>query len=180
MIPTLYLNTYFAIEAPRSTFWSPTEETLTLCGDESTHVLPTKAKFCPECGAQVVSKPVEEPAPALRAFADELGVPPELAFSELIDPDGGWEWTADNGLQVPLTIRWHSIDGFHRVLPRVKGLGFQLGRVLYLDHSNKQLTYSITELAPYHIALLEVAQKFNISGEPRLWLQVEVSESDHW
>lgn len=177
---TLYVNTYFAIEAPRSTFWTPTGALLEVCSKNRDHALPGNARFCPECASPVSQEAAEEAAPTLRGFADELGVTPEVAFGELLDPEGGWFWNSDKGVQISLTIHWHSIERFSRESPEIKGLGFQLGRELYLEREANQLTYSLTDLAPYHIALLEVAQKFMLPGEPRLWIQVEASTFNPW
>lgn len=176
---TLYLNAYFALEAPRTIFWSPTEERSAVCSKNRDHPLPAKAKFCSECATPIQLEAAEQASPVLAAFAAELGVIPEVAFAELVDPDGGWFWTADNGTQFALTIRWLSIERMAGQEP-VKGLGFKIGRELYLEREAKQLAYSLTDLAPYHIALLEVAKKFGITTEPRLWLQVEASKFDHW
>lgn len=176
---TLYLNTYFALETPRSTFWSTAAATVAVCSNNRDHTLPERARFCPECSAPILHEAAEEATPVMRGFAAELGVTPAVAFAELVDPECGWFWTSDKGTPVSLTIRWYSIERIKGEDP-IKGLGFQLGQELYLERGVKQLTYSLTDLAPYHIALLEVAQKFKISGEPRLWLQMEASRLEPW
>lgn len=169
------LNTYFALECPKTVFWAPTGERLASCPKSQEHQFPPNSKFCPECATPLCAKDIEEPTPVLVRFAEELGVTPKSAFEELVRYDGGWEWTPDSGAKFSLTIKWHPIEPFLGEKLRMHGLGFKLAQESYFNPVGQPLSYTLAELAPYHIALMEVAKKFEIQADPRFYVQVEAS-----
>lgn len=173
------LNTYFALECPRTVFWGTTGERLVQCPRSPEHQLqyqfPPNAKYCPECATPLCVKETEHATPAFAAFAEELGVTPKAAFDELVAYNGGWEWAPDSGAKFSLTIKWHTIEPFLGERQKMHGLGFKLANESYFNPDGQQLSYTLTELAPYHIALMEVAKKFEIQADPRFYVQVETN-----
>jgi len=172
---TAYLHTYFAIECPRSTFFTPTGALKRVCSVHVTgHAVGSESKFCDQCGAKTALRALEEPTEVFKAFCAEREVPPAFAFQEL--SDSGWEWSDNAGTKY--TLGWHKLQAgtsYETSPSDVMGLGIQLGNVNAEDGASRVVAYSAEDLVKLAEPLREIATTFKLPGTPKLYCQVYFS-----
>jgi hypothetical protein len=185
---TAYLHTYFAIECPRSTFFTPTGALKRVCSVHVTgHTVGSESKFCDQCGAKTALQALEEPTEVFKAFCAERGATPEFAFQEL--RDDGWEWSDQGEAPTKYTIGWHKVVGVMiaglqagtssetEITGSVMGLGIQLANVCAEDYqkASQVAAYSAEDLVRLAEPLREIANTFKLQGTPKLYCQVYFS-----
>lgn len=172
------LHTYFAVEAPLSTFFIDTGERMRVCRRDSRHEVGEKAKFCPECGHEISLQALTKPAPEFKAFCDQNGASPEEAFVLL--RDGAWEWKDDDGVE-SYTIGWHRVQTRDEAEINEGDLVWALGVKLQehwlegRENAPKLLCYSVKDMEILSKALSEICEKFQIKGTPKLYVQAYLS-----
>jgi hypothetical protein len=173
----VHLHTYFAVETPVSSFFLDTGERRAVCRQNITHEITEGAKFCAQCGSEVATQAITEPAPAFKTFCDKHEVGPEEAFSLL--RDGAWEWSDNNG--AAYTIGWHRVqvvDGseVNSDEKLVWALGIQIENSNATDTRKlRTVAYSIEDMEKLTEALREITEEFQIEGTPKLYVQVYFS-----
>jgi hypothetical protein len=178
---TAYLHTYFAIECPRSTFFTATGALKRVCSVHVTgHTVGSESKFCDQCGAKTALQALEEPTEVFKAFCAEREVPPAFAFQEL--KEDGWEWSESRlGEQCPkYTLGWHKLQAgtsYEASPTDIMGLGIQLANVNAEDHpkASQAVAYSAEDLEKLAEPLREIANTFKLPGTPKLYCQVYFS-----
>lgn len=172
-----YVKTFFGVEAPRSVFFTATNETRQICSRNSTHPIGTRAKFCGDCGAKITQQTLEVPTPAFQAFCDARGSAPDEAFAELQNYElGGWEWCSDDGTGQSCTIKLNRVQACNHSENNefITALSTQLGRAHESD-TDKTLAYSAEDLTKLEPAFREIAGLLGISATPKLYVQVYFS-----
>jgi len=177
------LQTYFGVEAPRTTFWTRTSENL-VCGRDFNHTIVEGANFCPICGTATKTISIEAPSERFAEIAKKAGIEPAEFFNILCgDSEHGWEWEDDGrgGSGQKFRLFWFNVEaiveGAHILEPieHVSALGFRLDDVAYSRWNRERPHVSAVSweaLKIYERAMREVAKIFGIAGEPKLYSQV--------
>jgi len=175
MSTTVVLSTYFAVEAPVSTFFFDTRKREHICSSGNlSHTVSATANFCEQCGKPIVAKAIMEPTEVFRAFCVKVEATPEQAFEML--REGDWEWSDDKGSK-------HSL-GWYKVCYSINPLGedssdglMALGikleeRFIHGEESSSEaISYIADDLTTLTEVLKEVVEEFKLTTTPKLYVQ---------